>query len=43
VSGKDKRVSMHAVTREGMEVITPALHGGKFPFLSTFIRAKSPR
>jgi hypothetical protein len=28
VSGKDKLVYVHAMTREGMEVITPALHGG---------------
>lgn len=40
--GKDELVSVHAVTREGIEVISPALHGGKFPSLSTFTRAKPP-
>ena len=39
MSGKYELVSVHAVPREKLEVIIPALHGGKFPSLSTFNRA----
>jgi len=41
VRGKDELVSVHALTREGIEIIYPALHGGKFPS-STFTRAEPP-